>query len=59
MEQPARGCDEQRPQPLAAADRGMPHRLEQPRARIGRHFEQDVEQPIHILADLDEGRPRG
>ena len=40
LEQIAGGDDEQRPQPLAAADRGVAHRLVEPAAGIGGNGEQ-------------------
>jgi hypothetical protein len=64
MEQSASGRDEQRAQPLAAADRGMAHPLEQPGARVCGNRQHGVEQAVDILADPTErivevyGRPR-
>ena len=50
------GGDEQRAQPLAAADRGMAHRAVQPLARIGRDRQQQVELAVHLRRDLLERR---
>ena len=52
VEQVAGGEDQQRPHPLAAADRGIAHRLEPAPARIGRNRQQQVEGAVDSGADL-------
>src|SRR3546814_2472755 len=50
----ARGDNQEGPQPLAAADRGMAHRVIEPVPRVLRHREQAVQQPVDPGADFRE-----
>ena len=59
LEQVAGGDDQHRPDPLAAADRGVAHRLVEPGARVGGDFEQGIEGAVDAGADLIERGPEG
>src|SRR3546814_16782011 len=50
----ARGDNQEGPKPLAAADRGMAHRVIEPVPRVLRHREQAVQQPVDLGADFRE-----
>jgi hypothetical protein len=47
----ATGRHQQRPHPLAAADRGITHRLEQRRARVRRDGDKVGKQAVEVRAD--------
>ncbi len=59
VEQVAGGDHEQRPNALAAADRGVAHRFVEPAARVLGNVEQGVEAAIDPRADFLERGPRG
>src|SRR3546814_3807661 len=50
----ARGDTQEGPQPLAAADRGMAHRVIEPVPRVLRHRGQAVQPPVDLGADFRE-----